>query len=203
MVSCASYAVEAVAAASIAAFMHIRMDGDEMINQEQKAIYGIILNGAMRPTLLLVGLIASQKLFAVMATYLNRTFASAMLSSQGNSLIGIVGIIVMLAILMYMHYQLAIRSLRMITEVPKMVSQILGVQDGDRGENESHSEVFGAVSRSTRSAGAGLAARAMDSKKKTEDTGAATTPPAAPSATPAAESVSKVPEPSKGNNSDT
>ena len=87
-------------------------------------------------------------------------------------MIGIVGILTMLLIAMYLHYQLAIRCLRLITEVPRMVSQILGVQDGDRGENDMHSNVFAAVGRFTNNAGQGFAARAMAPRpgKKAETT---------------------------------
>ena len=161
VMGCACYAAEVVIAAPLAAFMHIRMDGAELINQEQRTIYSIVLGGFLRPTLLLLGLIMSSKIFAVMAGYVNATFAIAMLASQGNSIIGLFGILAMLAILMYLHYQLAVRSFSLVHEVPRMVSHIIGVQDSERGEQEHSTKVFGAVGNfvnSTGSRGVSMAA---------------------------------------------
>ena len=144
VMGCACYAAEVVIAAPLAAFMHIRMDGAELINQEQRTIYSIVLGGFLRPTLLLLGLIMSSKIFAVMAGYVNATFAIAML-----------------AILMYLHYQLAVRSFSLVHEVPRMVSHIIGVQDSERGEQEHSTKVFGAVGNfvnSTGSRGVSMAA---------------------------------------------
>jgi len=118
----------------------------------------------LRPTLLLVGLILSNIMFAVMAGYVNETFSYAMASSQGDSVIGVLGCFTMLGILMYLHYQLAIRSFALIHEVPKMVSQILGVQDGERGEASHGTQVFTAVGNFSNSAGNKMAAAAMSRK---------------------------------------
>jgi conjugal transfer/type IV secretion protein DotA/TraY len=156
VLGCACYAIEVVVAAPIAAFMHIRFDGQEFVNQEQKTIYSIIFNAFLRPTVLLFGLIASNMIFAVMAGYVNGTFSVAMIASQGDNMIGIVGIFVMLGMLMYLHYQLAVRSAALIHEVPRMVSHILGAQDGERGESTHGAQVFAGIANVSRSAGAGL-----------------------------------------------
>ncbi|MBB5693581.1 hypothetical protein [Muricoccus pecuniae] len=64
----------------------------------------------------------------------------------------------MLGILVYLHYQIAIRSFALIHEVRKMVSNILHVEDGQRGEADNDRHVYAAIGNFTTSAGAKLGA---------------------------------------------
>ncbi|WP_158933121.1 DotA/TraY family protein [Acidisphaera sp. S103] len=157
----ATLAAELVVVAPIAAFFHLRYDGQELIDGPQKAIYTIIFHAVTRPPLLLFGLILSNILFAVMAGYLNQTFALAMLSSQGNDIIGIVGIMTMLAILLYMHYQLAVRCMSLVHQIPSMAAHIMGAPDLERGEHGETHNVFAAVGSFVRNTGTSFAARSM------------------------------------------
>jgi conjugal transfer/type IV secretion protein DotA/TraY len=161
ILGCAAYTVEVVIAAPIAAFMHVRFDGQELVDQPQKAIYQLVFNAAFRPTLLLFGLIASTKIFAVMATYLNTTFAMGMFASQGNNIIGGVGIFTMYMLLMYLHFQLAIKSMALVHQIPAMVSHVLGAPDGERHEREGLGVVVGAVGSFGRNTGAVVASNVM------------------------------------------
>ena len=161
VLGCAAYTVEVVIAAPIAAFLHVRFDGQELIDQPQKGIYILTFNAAFRPTLLLFGLIASTKIFAVMAAYLNTTFAVAMFASQGNDVIGPIGIFTMWMLLMYLHFQLAIKTMSLVHQIPSMVSHVLGAPDGERHEREGLGVVVGAVGSFGRNAGASVASNAL------------------------------------------
>ncbi len=65
VLTCAGLAMELVIAAPVAAFFHIRFDGQELIDGPQRAIYGIMFNAILRPPLLLFGLIAANILLTV------------------------------------------------------------------------------------------------------------------------------------------
>lgn len=161
VLGCAAYTVEVVIAAPIAAFLHVRFDGTELIDQPQKGIYILTFNAAFRPTLLLFGLIASTKIFAVMCSYLNTTFAVAMFASQGNDVIGPIGIFTMYMLLMYLHFQIAIKSMSLVHQIPAMVSHVLGAPDGERHEREGMGVVVGAVGSFGRNATATVASNVM------------------------------------------
>ena len=51
----------------------------------------------------------------------------------------------MLGIVVYLHYQLAVKCMALIHQVPAMVGQIMGVADQDRGESQAHSSVYGGI----------------------------------------------------------
>jgi len=158
VVACASLAVELVIVAPLAAFFHVRMDGQELIDGPQKAIYTLTFHAITRPPLLLLGLIMSNIVFAVMATYLNQTFALAMVSSAGNGIIGVVGILAMLASILCLHYQLAIRCMALIHQVPSMAAHIMGAPDLQRDEAHETRNVFGSITGGARNTvGSGVA----------------------------------------------
>lgn len=145
VIGCASFAIEFVIAAPLAAFMHVRMDGDELIGPQQKPFYSMLFGGAMRPTLLLFGLFSSTMVFSVMAGFLNSTFGLAMSSAQGNHITGVAGILGLMCLLMYLHYQLAVRCMELVHRVPAMVSRLIGVDDLDQDTHRNSQSISGAV----------------------------------------------------------
>lgn len=164
VISCATLAVEIVIAAPLAAFLHIKADGQELINQEQRTIWVMMFNALMRPSLLLFGLVTSNILFGIMASYVNQTVGIAMLASQGGSFIGLVGIIAMLGMVVYLHYQLATRCMELVHLVPSTVSRILGADEQDRGE-KNHTQILGGVANFARSGGSTAANAALAAGK--------------------------------------
>lgn len=145
VLGCAAFAVEFVIAAPLAAFMHVRLDGDELIGQQQKPFYSLLFNGTMRPTLLLFGLIASNKVFSVIASFMNETFSMAFTSSNAGSFVGICGILTSWTLIVYLHYNLAVKCLELINRVPHMVTQMVGIQDHFEDPSRTTGEVKGAI----------------------------------------------------------
>ena len=145
VLGCAAFAVEFIVAAPLAAFMHVRLDGDELIGQQQKPFYSLLFNGTMRPTLLLFGLIAANKVFSVVATFMNETFSVAFTASNTGTLVGICGILTSWTLIMYIHYNLAVKCLELINRVPHMVTQMVGIQDHFEDPSRTTSEVKGAI----------------------------------------------------------
>ena len=113
------------------------------------------------PVLLLLGLIVANKVFAVMASYLNATMGMAMMASQGTHTAGFFITVGLLVLLMYLHYQLAIRSLELVHRVPAMVAHMLGAQDMDDGSHRAATDVHGAVVGIGRSAAGPITGAAM------------------------------------------
>jgi conjugal transfer/type IV secretion protein DotA/TraY len=145
IISCISFAIEFIIAAPFWAFMHIKMQGNELLNQEQKGGYQMLFSAAFRPTILLFSLIASSLLFSVAIGYLNTTFGAAFISARGNSTIGIISLLAELTMLVYLHFQIAMKSLALITQGPALVAQFLGTQDQGRGEQNEADRSRGVV----------------------------------------------------------
>lgn len=128
ILECAIFAVCFVIAAPLAAFMHIRLDGNDFIDQAQKPFYKFLFDGAIRPSLLIFGLIAFSKVFAVMSWYIDQTFSMAMMSATNSTGWGIFGLVADVALLVYMHYRMAFSCMELINRVPSMVAHICGIQ---------------------------------------------------------------------------
>ena len=151
---------EALIAAPIWAFFHVRLDGAEFVDQVQKPGYMIAFNLLLRPTLAIFGLIMSYAIFGAIVWFTNQTFSLAGKSVLIDSS-SIVGVLVMGAIITYIHYQVAIRSFTLITQIPDRVTRWFG-QGGENLGEQSDAEkstsmiVGGVVSRTeglARSAG--------------------------------------------------
>jgi hypothetical protein len=115
--------------------MHVRMDGQEFVDQVQRPGYMIAFNLFLRPTLAIFGLILSFSVFSASIWFLNSTFeiAARGAMSEGTSFIGAIS---MLLIMTYMHYQMAIRSFKMINELPDRVVRWFGQGGENLGESE-------------------------------------------------------------------
>lgn len=174
-----SLAAELVIAAPIAAFMHIRADGQELINQEQRTIYTMTFNALLRPSLLLCGLVVANLTFSVMANFLNKLYGPAVAAVNGDTVIGVIGLIVLTVLIFYLHYQLVVRSMQLISAVAAAVSDIIGAKDQDRGEHNESNKVFAAVGNISARTGQGASASltaglkaAHDDRKKAATEGA-------------------------------
>ncbi len=120
------FAVEAVVGSAFWAFSHVRADGGELVNQQQAYGYSILMNAIFRPLLTLVGLLFSSVIMAVMAQFVDETFGLAYENSGIGWMIDPVSILTLVFLLFYVHYQVAIRSLRVITLLPDSILKWIG-----------------------------------------------------------------------------
>jgi conjugal transfer/type IV secretion protein DotA/TraY len=127
-----TYVVEAVVGASFWAFAHVRMDGAELIDQPQKHGYALCFNAMFRPALLVLGLIMGNVAFSVMAAFVNATFVIT--ADTSISFVDPVSWIVLLGTLLYIHFQLAIRSYALITLLPDRIARWSGASGEGLGE---------------------------------------------------------------------
>lgn len=156
IIAVVSVAAELVIAAPVAAFMHVRADGDELINDRQRTIYVMAFNALLRPSLLLFGLATANLVFSAMCNFLNATYGMAVSTTNGDSVVGVVGWMTMTVMVFYLHYQLVLRSMHLITAVPSTVAELIGARDQSRDEQENTRQVFGAVANISTRAGANL-----------------------------------------------
>lgn len=129
-----TFILEALVAAPIWALAHCRMDGAELIDQGQKTGYMLSFNLFLRPVLMLLGLILSMSAYSIVIDFMNRTAFPAITSVTAGSVTGIVGALVLCAILTYLHFQLAVRTFSLIHMVPDRVSRWFGAGGENLGE---------------------------------------------------------------------
>lgn len=136
---------EALVAAPIWAFFHVRLDGQDFVDQVQRPGYMIAFNLLLRPSLAVFGLILSFTIFGSIIWFINETFAIAGKSLMIGDHSSIVGGIVMLVLLTYLHYQVAVRSFTLITQVPDRVTRWFGQGGenlGEQGDAEKQTSII-------------------------------------------------------------
>lgn len=127
IVNAIAFAAEFVLSAPIAALQHMRLFGEEAINQEQRQFYIIsFIQGFLRPSLLLFGLAISTFVLSAVAQVFDATFNLAAAASLGGATVGPIGIFVFALMLIFIQFQLAIRSAELITRVPDAVADLVG-----------------------------------------------------------------------------
>ena len=121
----------------IHAFMHVRMDGDELVAQQQKQGYILLFNLILRPTLIVFGVGLSYALFAAMGTMISATARTAFFGDTIGHGVSTLGAMMYLMFASYLFYQAAIRSFSIITELPDRVARWFGADTGLNEGNES------------------------------------------------------------------
>lgn len=126
--------VEALIAAPLWAFFHIRMDGQEFVDQVQKPGYMIAFNLLLRPALMILGLMMSYFVFGAAAWFISVTFIPAVAAAGSGQSVGLIGAIVMICIVTYLNFQVALRSFSMINQVLDRVTRWFGYGGEHLGE---------------------------------------------------------------------
>jgi|GEM_PF-4367351 hypothetical protein len=131
--------LEGLAAASLWAFFHIRMDGQEFVDQKQSPGYQVMFNVFMRQPMTVFGYAMSMGLFGVMTWFLSKTFIPAAQAAGDGHAVGLLGTIVMVVLASYLNYQIAVRSFALITQLPDRISRWWGSNGENLGE-EHHAD---------------------------------------------------------------
>ncbi|TPM33552.1 hypothetical protein FJ955_02040 [Mesorhizobium sp. B2-2-2] len=99
--------LEATIATVLWAFVFIRMDGQDLVDQKQKAGVTMLLNLWLRPCLSMLALIASYPLFNGIYSHLNRTLTTAYLGVTGGSIVSIDNYLILLTIETFLTWTIA------------------------------------------------------------------------------------------------
>lgn len=137
--------LEALIAAPLWAFFHVRMDGQDLIDQVQRPGYMIAFNLLLRPALMMLGYILSFFAFGAVAWFISVTFGTAVMSATSGYFGGPITFIVMGGMMAYLYYQAAIRCFTMIVQVPDRVTRWFGVGGENLGEEHQSSHATGLV----------------------------------------------------------
>jgi hypothetical protein len=104
--------------------MHIRPDGEDFADNVQRPGYAILFNLFLRPAMMIFGLILSLALFGAGIFIINETFQPLsrilMPADRGFQL---VGALVLPILMLFLHYQVALRSFGLISAVPDRVTR--------------------------------------------------------------------------------
>lgn len=126
---------EAMVAAPLWAFFHVRMEGQEFVEQVQRPGYMISFNLLLRPSLMILGLIMSYLIHGAMAWFVWQTFKIAAKSATAGFSVGPVGAVVYLTMYAYLNYMIAVRCFNLATQVPDRVARWFNGQ-GERTDEE-------------------------------------------------------------------
>jgi conjugal transfer/type IV secretion protein DotA/TraY len=137
--------LEAMIAAPLWAFFHVRMDGQDLIDQVQRPGYMIAFNLLLRPALMMLGYIMSFFAFGAIAWFINVTFGSAVTAATAGYYSGPITFIVMGGMMAFLYYQAAIRCFTMIVQVPDRVTRWFGVGGENLGEEQHGHAAAGMV----------------------------------------------------------
>jgi conjugal transfer/type IV secretion protein DotA/TraY len=166
---------EAFVAAPIWAFFHIRMDGQDFVDSVQRPGYMIAFNLWLRPTLATFGVVLSMAVFGAMAWFIGKTFATATNVAFGGHSVGPVGIMIMIGMVTYIHFHIAMRCFSLINQVPDRVTRWFGHGGEHLGEDQ-HAEkaghaVIGVMSQRVDRMAGGAMARDKPGDDKTKPPG--------------------------------
>jgi conjugal transfer/type IV secretion protein DotA/TraY len=178
IVNCIAFAAEFVLAAPLAAYQFMRINGTEAVGPEQRQFFLIaFMQGFLRPSLLIFGLVISSYVFSSIATVLNATFNLAVAASQGDSIVGPIGIITYVLMLVFIQWQLCVRSISLIGRVPDAVADLVGGAAGRMsGIDEQALGVTGAVTPHVRGVTGSLIGFAIGKAGKTAEGGSSGSP---------------------------
>lgn len=137
---------EAMVAAPLWAFFHVRMDGQEFVESVQRPGYMISFNLLLRPSLMILGLIMSYLIHGAMAWFVWQTFKIAAKGATAGFSVGPVGAVVFISMYAYINYMIAIRCFNLATQVPDRVARWFGGQGEHTDEERMTQQAAGAMS---------------------------------------------------------
>lgn len=146
---------ECVIAAPILAYLHVRGEGEQLVDQTQRTGYLILFNLFLRIPLGVFGLILSVAIFETSIWLNAMLFKVAMNATIASNASGPVGTIAFLCLLMYTEWSLAIKSFSLISTLPEKISRWFGAQAESHGEAQGMRDMlaFGVAQISNRAQG--------------------------------------------------
>lgn len=147
---------EALAASSLWAFSHVRIDGQEAIDGAQAAGYRLAFHILFQPLLFVLGLIMSVMVYGMISGLIDATFMPMVKGMAGTASWGPIGVIVMIITFTWMKFHFAMGSFRLLTHLPEHVMSWIGFQ-GPHAQaidapDRAHGMIFGTTQSAVRNA---------------------------------------------------
>ncbi|PKU21987.1 DotA/TraY family protein [Telmatospirillum siberiense] len=133
---------EAILAAPLWAFAHLRMEGEGLAGEHGGKGYLLMLSLLFRPALMILGMLLGMAMITVGAQIVHDTFTAAMRGAfgGGHAVIGILAMVIMMVVLVVV---LAERCFQLIHIIP---DRVLAIVSGGNGlGDEHHSERVRAI----------------------------------------------------------
>lgn len=138
--------IEAVIAAPLWALAHMRMDGEGIMGPAGQQGYMLALSLMLRPSLMLIGLLAGQVLIFVFVPFIGVSVASTFqLGHAAGAKIDAMGMIMMIALMSFVLVTVCYKAFGLIHQVPDRVLRWIGAGSGSTGEDEFRSGAFAVV----------------------------------------------------------
>lgn len=128
--------IESIIAVIVWAFLFVRMDGNDLVDQPQRQGVLILFNLLLRPTLGILALILAMTALPLILNVVNRLMMPAFFAAQGSSFVFLIGSVASLVIAAYIHYQIITRTLALIVELPDRIARWFGLPGEGLGETE-------------------------------------------------------------------
>jgi conjugal transfer/type IV secretion protein DotA/TraY len=135
--------LEFTIAAPLWGFVFVRMDGQDLVDQKQRAGVTLLLNLVLRPCLSMLALIASYPLFNAIFSHLHRTLTVAYLGTTGGSIVSIDNYLILLTIETFLTWTIAMNLFGYIGSMSDRIYPWMGEQVPV--EREGHEAVAAAA----------------------------------------------------------
>jgi hypothetical protein len=139
--------VKAAVAVVIWAFLHVRIDEPELVGQAQKQGYISLLVGILlRPIITVAAFVAMHMMNITILNIFLTGYNAAFKGSQVGYTIGGTGVLVSVAVMLYVEWQIILWSYKTVTTMPQKVAEFLGFSASGWGDDDAGSSVVGAIS---------------------------------------------------------
>ena len=145
--------IESIIAVIIWAFLFVRMDGDELVDNPQRQGVLILFNLLLRPTLGVLALALAMTLLPIFLNAVNKLIVPGFFAAQGTSTVALIGCLASMGIIAYVHWQLMTRTLALITDLPDRVTRWFGLPGENLGEGHGVSTAAAAFGGAALGAG--------------------------------------------------
>lgn len=139
------------------AFIWVRMDGDELVAQQQRTGGMLLFNIVLRPVFIVLGLCASYLLFGIAYGTLDRLMPTAFYGQTGGATTGLGALLVLLVLKTFLTWFLAVNLFGIISDLPDRIGEWFGVPGagrmGEKGDVAAAAMGAAAVMNQGRSVG--------------------------------------------------
>ncbi|BDA82488.1 hypothetical protein Sa4125_00300 [Aureimonas sp. SA4125] len=143
--------VKAAIAVPIWAFLHVRIDDPEIVGQAQRQGYISLLVGVLlRPIITVAAFIAMHMINAVILNAFLAGYNAAFKGSQIGYTIGGTGVLISVAVMLYVEWTIILWSYRMTTQMPQKVAEFIGYTASSWGDDDAGNTVVGSVAGGAR-----------------------------------------------------
>lgn len=124
------------------AFVHVRMDGQEFVDQAQSFGYQALFSLLLRQPITVLGFLAAHAISVVLLNIFLMTWNFTFVGSQSGGAIGFIGILVGFGMMCFIQWHILLRLFGLILELPPRVGAYFGASIQGWGDTEHGNTVI-------------------------------------------------------------